>query len=477
MQIRKKRAFVFFLISAIVSCTPALLAQQQGSPLYLPDAVDAGLKNYQGIQAKQNYLNASTATVQNTKNEYLPNLIGSLQQSYGTINSQFGPVGAVGLPGAGGGLAAGSSGPQSPTQNWDAAFGALYIINTNWEFFSFGRVKSKIHLSTSQAERDLADLTQEQFIHTIKISGAYLNLLISQRLIKNSQSNLDRTISIQQSVRARTLTGLNAGVDSSMANAEVSRARLALIESNNAEQQLRNQLAQLLNTPPTAFVLDSSFFSKTPTQFDTNKDIAQNPQVRFYQSRVNQGNSSATYLKRSILPGLNFFGIYQTRASGFSYGYTPGSSDNYSKNYIDGVSPSRTNYLLGMSLSWNILSLAKISQQVNSQRYITAAYQNEYDLITTQLKNQLILADQRIANSMQSVAEVPLQFNAARDAYEQKNALYRNGLANIVDLQLARFTLNRAETDMSVAYINVWQALLLKAAASGDIELFINQAR
>ncbi|HZX73699.1 MAG TPA: TolC family protein [Cyclobacteriaceae bacterium] len=476
MHIRKKHVFVFFLITGIALCAQSLLAQQ-GGPLYLPDAVEAGLKNYQSIQAKQNYLNASTAAVQNTKNEYLPNLIGSLQQSYGTVNSQFGPVGAVGLPGAGGGLAAGSSGPQSATQNWDAAFGALYILNTNWEFFSFGRVKSKVRLSTSQAEKDLADLTQEQFIHTIKVSSAYLNLLISQRLVQNSQANLDRTVSIQQSVRARTRSGLNAGVDSSTANAEVSRARLAYIESNNNEQQLRNQLAQLLNTPPIASVLDSSFLSRTPTQFDTNKDINQNPQVRFYQSRVDQGNSSVTYLKRSILPGLNFFGIYQGRASGFGYGYTPGSSDNYSKSYSDGVSPSRYNYLLGMSLSWNILSLAKISQQVNSQKFIAAAYQNEFDLITTQLKNQLILADQRIANSLQSVAEVPLQLNAARDAYNQKSVLYRNGLVNIVDLQLARFTLSRAETDMSVAYINVWQALLLKAAASGDIELFINQAR
>jgi hypothetical protein len=37
--------------------------------------------------------------------------------------------------------------------------------------------------------------------------------------------------------------------------------------------------------------------------------------------------------------------------------------------------------------------------------------------------------------------------------------------------------LNRAELDKSVAYINVWQALLLKAAASGDFDLFINQAQ
>ena len=63
------------------------------------------------------------------------------------------------------------------------------------------------------------------------------------------------------------------------------------------------------------------------------------------------------------------------------------------------------------------------------------------------------------------------------DAYVQKSVLYKNGLANIVDVQQALYNLNRAETDRSVAYINVWQALLLKAAASGDFDLFLKQVK
>jgi hypothetical protein len=64
---------------------------------------------------------------------------------------------------------------------------------------------------------------------------------------------------------------------------------------------------------------------------------------------------------------------------------------------------------------------------------------------------------------------------AASDAYLQKSVLYRNGLATIVDITQALYTLNRAETDRDIAVSNVWQALLLKAAASGDFGLFINQ--
>src|SRR5882672_1647566 len=240
-------------------------AQQE--KLNLTEAVDLGLKNYQTIQAKRNYYNASSALLQNTKNEYLPNLIASIQQDYGTVNGQFGPLGAVGIAGAGGGLAVASSGPPYTSQSWNAAFGALYLASANWEFFTFGRVRSKIKMSGSQVLRDSADLTQEQFIHSVRVSSAYLNLLVVQRLIRVAESNLDRTISIQKTVRARARSGLNAGVDSSQANADASRAKLVLIEARNNEQQTRNLLAQYLKVPPDPFVLDTTYFSEIPLEF------------------------------------------------------------------------------------------------------------------------------------------------------------------------------------------------------------------
>ncbi len=325
--------------------------------------------------------------------------------------------------------------------------------------------------------RDSADLMQEQFVHSIKISSAYLNLLISQRLVQNAESNLSRAEYVQKTVRARTLTGLNPGVDSSLANAEVSRARLVLIDAHNNEQQVRNQLAQFLNVAPDPFALDTTLLSKTPAELNTSVTVDKNPQVRFYQARIDQANSVTKALRRTVMPSFTLFGIYQGRGSGFDYNYTPDFPDRYSKSYSDGINPTRYNYVAGVSLVWNVMSLVKVRQQTHSQGFLAAAYKNEYDQITTQLNDQLILADQRLQNTLQSVREVPQQYQAASDAYLQKSVLYKNGLTNIVDLQQAMYALNRAETDLGVAYINVWQALLLKAAASGDFNLFITQAR
>ncbi|MFT4152484.1 TolC family protein [Parafilimonas sp.] len=465
-RVRKHNFSLFVLLFAGAS----LHAQQQ--TLLLSDAIHNGVNNYQTIQAKKNYYKASKELVANTKNEYLPNIIAGFQDAYGTVNGQYGPLSAGSIAGVS------SSGPVYSEQVWHAGFASQYVVNTNWEVFSFGRLKSRIEAFKASASKDSADIAQEEFIQSVKVADTYLNLLIAQKLISNAQSNLDRATYVQQVVLAKAKTGLIAGVDSSISNAQVSSARIALIDAQTTEQEQRSLLAQLMNAPPVEYDLDTGFFFKQiPSVFDDDFDVAQNPQVQFYKSRVTASDEYADYLKKSILPGVNLFGIFQSKGSGFGYDYSPANSGSYSKSFTDGLNPTRSNYVTGVSIAWNIMSLSKIKHQVSAQRFLSLGYANEADLISTQLKDQLVLADQRIANVMQRFKETPVQYKAALDAYLQKTVLYKNGLTDIVDVQQALFALNKAETDAGISYIAVWRALLLKCAASGDFNLFISQAR
>jgi outer membrane protein TolC len=91
------------------------------------------------------------------------------------------------------------------------------------------------------------------------------------------------------------------------------------------------------------------------------------------------------------------------------------------------------------------------------------------------LHAQLALSETKIRNAMANYTEAPQQVKAATEAYLQKSTLYKNGLTTLVDLTTAIFALNRAETDRDIAYTNVWQALLIKSAAMGDYNIFINE--
>ena len=131
--------------------------------------------------------------------------------------------------------------------------------------------------------------------------------------------------------------------------------------------------------------------------------------------------------------------------------------------------------MLAVGVTWNITQPYRIAQQLKSQNLISKGLQDEYDLVNQQINAQLQLSDVKIKNALRIYNETPVQIKAATDAYIQKSVLYKNGLTNLVDLTQTLYVLVRAETDRDIAYNNVWQALLLKAASSGDFSIFENQ--
>lgn len=439
-------------------------------PLNLRDAVGTGLKNYGIIRAKASYAKAAEAGVRQAKAEYLPNLWLSAQQDYGTVNGQNGPLYGFG------GLGVASSGIPLAEQNWNAAFGALYLTNLNWDFFAFGRAKHRTGVAKATARRDRQDLAQEEFQHAVRIAGTYLNLLASKRLLITQEKNLDRASVLRTTIVAKAKGGIIAGVDSSQANAEVSAARIAINRARDAVQEQETQLAQLMGVPAEAFDIDTSFILRVPGHMAETAEtvLDKHPQLQYFRDRIALADEQTRYYRSLQYPAFSLFSILQTRASGFTPAYNT-DQHAYTQSYFDGVSPTRSNYLFGVGVSWNLTNILRMGQQTRAQRYTAQAIRDEYDVVDQRLKAQLVLADGKIDRSLRNYREAPLQVRAASDAYTQRSVLYRNGLNTVVDLTQSLYALNRAETDRDIAFTNVWQALLLKAAAAGDIDLFLNE--
>ena len=112
---------------------------------------------------------------------------------------------------------------------------------------------------------------------------------------------------------------------------------------------------------------------------------------------------------------------------------------------------------------------------MSAQKFISQGLQEEYNQIDRELKSQLSLADDKIKITLDNYAEAPVQVHAAAQAYLQKSTLYKNGLTTLTDLTQTIYTLNRAEIDRDIVNNNVWQSFLLKAAATGNFDLFINE--
>ena len=464
----RRLSFSTLIFAALLFSDIAADAQ---TTLNMKDAINTAITNYGTIKAKANYVNSTKQAVELSKREYLPNFSVSAQQDYGTINGQNGPLSGLG------GLSTASSGPALGQQNWNAAFGALYLANVNWDFFTFGRIREKINVSKSTLKRDENDLGQEIFQHEIRVSAAYLNLLAAQRLTKSQQKNLERATTFKDNAVARAKNGLIAGVDSTLAVAEVSNAKIALTNAIDLQQEQANKLGILLGVTATDFKLDTASLNHVPQAIlleDTTTNFSEHPLLKYYKNRVQLSDQQVNYYKKLYYPTFSLIGVMQGRGSGFSSNYANDQND-FTKNYGDGVNPTRGNYLVGVGVTWNLSTLFKNSPQVRAQRYTSMGLQNEYELVDQQLHAQLALSEKKIKTAMDNYNEAPLQVKAAAEAYLQKSTLYKNGLTTLVDLTQALYTLNRAETDRDIAYTNVWQALLLKSSAMGNYNLFINE--
>lgn len=457
----KKITLLFFLIFASVSYSQTLS---------LKEAIKTGLENFGSIKAKNNYANASRETLKQTRRDYLPNLNLSAQQDYGTINGQNGPLYGFN------GLGTASSGPTLAKQNWNAAFGALYLANLNWDFFTFGKTQEKINLAKIDVQSRENDLQQERFQQEIRISSAYLNLLASQRLLISQQKNLSRTEVFRKNAVARVKNGLLAGVDSTLATAEVSKAKIALNLAKNLVKEQNNKLVDLMGIAPQDIITDTVFVNRIPKNIvmDEKASDSLHPLLQFYKTKIDYSNQQVKLYKRFYYPTMSAFGVLQTRASGFNYDYAL-DRNSFSRNYLDGVNPDRSNYLVGVGITWNLTTPFRVNKQVSAQKFVSQGLQEEYNQADRELKSQLSLAEDKIKITLDNYAEAPVQVKAAAQAYLQKSTLYKNGLTDLTDLTQTLFILNRAEIDRDIVNNNVWQSYLLKVAAIGNFDLFINE--
>lgn len=440
-------------------------------PVGLKDAIEKGSIQYGTVKAKNNYASAAEEAVKAVQRQYLPVLNFSGQQSYGTINGQNGPLSGFG------GLGTASSGMPQEAQNWQAAFGGLYLANMNWEFFNFGRTGRQIQLARTEAMQAHKDYEQELFRHQVKIAATYLNLLAAQRLLYTQERNLERVEVFSRQIAGRARNGLLPGVDTAAAAAEVAKARITLNQVKDREQQYNRELLSLLGDASGQILADTSFVAVLPGLLEIpgkNTVTGRHPVLQFFNSRISQSQAKEQLLRRERMPSLYLFGIYQARASGFYYNYGA-DLQAYTPGYWQGITPTRQNYLVGVSAVWNITGISIAAKRQAAQRAVTQGLQEEFRALETELYNQAEGAYKSYGYALQNHEEAPRQVQAARQAYEQRLALYNNGLNDLTDVTNARYLLNSAEMDRDVAYTNVWQALLMIAASRGDLDLFINE--
>jgi len=446
-------------------CLAASISAGAQQVISMKDIIAAVAQNYPSIKAKQAGIKAAAYYTNAAKKDYLPDLVVGDQYTYSTNN------GLVGSFYNNEGSTISTSGGVRPDNIYQGVFGSFTTLTVDWKAFNFGKIKQGVQYAQAQQLLAQDDYQNEIFKQEITAADAYLQLALLLKLQTVQQQNLDRAITFQQYILSRAGAGLIPGADSSYANAEVAKARLALLQSRQNAAQQKIVLAQLSGIKADSILADTSFFLKQlPTAFSNDSlSVQSHPYLQYAQQQVKVLQEKSLVVKKAVLPTVNILGMGWARGSGVD------KSGNYSSKISDGIPYQAYNYMAAVAVKWNITSLAKNKQERRAAEQETEASKFRMSEQELALQSQLNNATLQYDLALQQTKVAPVQYQSAYDAYQQSNARYQAGLATLTELVQTLYVLNRADVDKAVANNNVWRGLLMQTAATGNLSLFTNQ--
>lgn len=448
---------------------------QPGSPatdrLTLRQALELARTNYPFLRGKLATIRAAEADAQNLNLALLPQ-VGVQAQSLNATSNQV-----RGAYVSNGGLLLPISGVRTDGFNNQASWSSGASLVVDWEAVTFGRRQARRNQARVAIEQAQADYDGELFTHQVRVCDAYLIALNARKSVALQAANLRRAQALQRIIRASTEGGLRPGIDSSVTNAEVARARLQWLESEQLAQQQVLRLTELIGQPNPTVQLDSMAFYNRIPQLPTapQAGLLLHPQLRAFQKNIELGKASETLLKAAALPSVSLLGSLQGRGSGISEQAQPDGRFRIDPSLGGGLPLRAYNYILGVTAIWRPTDFFRTKYSLSAQRERINTVQQAYDqqALAIQAASQNALLQLQLAQAR--AEQAPIQLNAAEQAYTQAQARYESGLDNVLALTQTTALLNRAEVDQALVTNSVWRALLLRAAAAGDLDAFLQQ--
>jgi outer membrane protein len=435
-----------------------LMAQNNSQSVSLHSLLEQAEKNYPNLKSKMLEVQAAEKGIAVSRSSLVPSLDASYQVNRATYNNITGMVyPQYIIP---------ISGPPSSDNKMNGAFGSAASLLLNWQPITFGQRKAQVDYSQANFRYRTADSENEIFQHKVKVIYAYLDLLEATELEKVYHGNYLRATANFSLARTLTINGLKPGVDSTLFKAEVSRAKIELLNSIKIKQQSVIILSELVATDTVIVVTDSTYFLKLPFLSD-QPDSIKNPLFSLYSSDTELSKAKRKTLARTMMPSLGIWGISYARGSDVQFGGSVKEGE--------GFSLERYNWGVGVQLSIPLLQVARISPQLQQQDFLIQSGSEKLNTINLQLRKQMEIADTALRNAVSIAKESPVLSESANYSYKSLLSRYESGLAGYADLIQSAYGLIKAETEYKTNYMGVWKALLYKAAVKGDLNLFLNQ--
>ena len=448
------------LVIIIIFISPFCVFSQQSivSLSALNDSADHYLPR---LLEKRALVKGASAYVTETRNQFLPSVRFNDQVNIGSDNSVAGSYYPYSI------IPSTSSGIRD-ANDYQAVSGNLAILYGEYDLVDFGYKNARIGYAKSEQAFSSSDLQREMYILHGRICRAYFHLMINEARMNVEKETVKRYDTIFSVIRALTMSGIKPGSDSSLAKAELSKSRITYNQIDEQAKNDREEISYLTGITTGRITADSNLMSienkKGIDQIPSDSSI--NPLLDYYNSLNKVYIANERLISKSYLPKISLSAASWARGSSIVY-------DDQYKSLSQGFGYQRFNYLAGISFQYDLFNEIHKKDRLKTFGFERDASELELKQQEINLASAARQAQNSIDIAEKNLLELPVQYKAAMDTYNQKIAQYKAGIITLIDLTNAAFVLDRALNDYAETRGNWWLARLDKAIATGQLAAFI----
>jgi outer membrane protein len=449
-------------VAFLVLVAVAASAQPTPGPLSISRAVSIALEHYPAIRVSEEQLAAARGAINLARTAYLPRLDAYAQLNRATHNNVFGLL----LPQTVVPQISGPVTPASLNNVWGSAVGAL----VSWEPFDFGLRRANVAIGEAGQKRAEASVSRTRFEVAALTADAYLTLAAAEQMVRAAQAGVERTRVVEKMIGAVVQAELRPGVDLSRTQAERALAETQVAQARQAAGIARATLAQMLGIAVDAVAIEPGKLLDAPRGSTPEANLLQHPRALEQQAAIDEVKARENALERSWFPRFNL------QAATFGRG-TGAHIDGTSADAYSGLGPNTGNWAVGFSVMFPLFDFASLRVRREVEGHNQRAESARLDQVVQELKGQRDRAAASFEGASQIAANLPLQLKSASDTERQATARYKAGLGTAIEVADAQRLLMQSEIDDALAKLNVWRAMLAIAAASGNLDDFLDKTK
>lgn len=435
---------------------------QQPHTLSLKEAWERANNSYPGLDEQKYLIEEFKIRKKEVQSQALPQIQLQAQSSYGTLEGSTGAF----FPVPGVFNVTGNNAILNP--DIKAAHNTFGSVLMDWRIFEFGRQRNAVEAAEYQVQGAESSYHAAGLSLQSKVTRLYIDILYNKANLQWAENNVVRINNIKEMTISLARAGLKPGADTSLSSSSLLQATAYQQEWLGKYDASKINFTEVV--PAKNFQLPGkAFLSGNLSASEIDSIPLGHPYLQVITKELSYEQTQERLMGKGKYPSLSILGGMSSRGNAIN------PDGSLQSGLTSGFSNYANNYLIGLSLSWNISGVYTSSLAKKRSEKTVKSVQARYDTQKLQMETAMNAVVSRIGQQKQQVMNNRLAEQEARNAYDLYLVRYEGGLISLTELLQIQSFLQLAEKEFIEAQQVLWNLLITQAEVSGDFNYLATQ--